>query len=349
MNFLGGSFRIGRLFGIDINVHFLYVLWAAFQLLDARGEWQWVALFLGMLFVIILLHELGHCFGARAVGGWANEILMWPLGGLAFAHAPMRPWEQFVTVAAGPAVNVAFCLISGLLMVAVTGHWNLFSFNPFGLTVSLPAGAPDWLVYVALFYHVNYWLLCFNLLPIYPMDGGQLFLTFIWPFVGLQRATILACQVGIAGAFFIGAWALMRMGQGDSGVILLLIAIMGATTCLRRLQYAQAGMLVDERIALVRPVLRSAPPRPSIWQRLFGRRDPRRRAPGEGVVSVNPNPGAWQQRADEERRLEEEVDRILQKVHEKGLASLSYVERQTLERASRMRQDRERELRRNLE
>ena len=113
MDFLNASFKVGRLFDINVRVHILFVIWIAFRLISGGGNWTEHAMFLGMLFGIVLLHEFGHCFGARSVGGDAENILMWPLGGLAYAHAPMTPWAQFVTVASGPAVNAGFCLLSG--------------------------------------------------------------------------------------------------------------------------------------------------------------------------------------------------------------------------------------------
>lgn len=348
MNLLTGSIRLGRLFGIDINVHMLYLLWVGFNLLNAGAGWREELLFYAMLFGIILVHEFGHCFGAMSVGGGAQQILMWPLGGLAFAYAPMRPWPQFVTVVCGPLVNVLFCIGAAAVMVGVTGQLDLFSFNPLRWTVQLPFDAPTWLYYVALFYHVNYFLLMFNLLPIYPMDGGQLFFTIIWPFVGLQRATILACQLGLVGAFALGAWALMRLGAGGSGSILLLIAIMGGMTCWQRLQMARFGMLHDERIGSYDAVRRDRPRGRGFWSRLFGGGRARRRVGEEshGRPPVNPNPGGWDKKVAEEERLESEVDRILQKVHEHGMQSLTYIERQTLERASRLRQEQERDIER---
>jgi len=68
---------------------------------------------MGALFVIVLLHEYGHCFAARSVGGNAEEIILTPLGGLAMAYAPHDPWARFVTVIGGPLVNVAICAICG--------------------------------------------------------------------------------------------------------------------------------------------------------------------------------------------------------------------------------------------
>ena len=72
----------------------------------------WVVL----LFVIILLHEFGHCFAARHEGGDASEILMWPLGGLASCDIPHSPRAHFVTSAGGPLVNMAICIASALAL-----------------------------------------------------------------------------------------------------------------------------------------------------------------------------------------------------------------------------------------
>jgi hypothetical protein len=161
MNFLGGSIRIGQLFGINLRVHVLFLIWIGYILLTAPAEARLSeGLFWGMLFGIVLLHELGHCFGARIMGGEANDIMMWPLGGLAYAAAPMRPWPQFVTVAAGPAVNVLLCLISGTILATVGGPVE-FSINPFS-AVRISRLAPVWVEVLAMFYHVNYFLLAFN-------------------------------------------------------------------------------------------------------------------------------------------------------------------------------------------
>ncbi len=335
MDLLGGSLRLGQILGINIRIHMLFVMWVGFQLFNAGDGWRTQALWTAMLFGIVLLHELGHCLGARAVGGFANEILLWPLGGLAYAHAPMTPWAQFVTVACGPLVNVIFCIISGALLIVATGSFAAIDLWPLG------GGAwytyPEvWMYYLRLFFDINYFLLLFNMLPIYPMDGGQLFFTFIWPFVGVRRATTIACQVGLAGAVALGVW-----GVQSSRFILVAIAVMGGLTCMQRLQAARMGHVFDERIGTYDWVERGTRRRKrGLLARLFGKRDtlpPTRRTP----PSDNPNPGGWEALLARERSLEDEVDRILQKVHDKGIQSLSYVERQTLEQATRERRERE--------
>lgn len=335
MDFLNASFRIGRAFDIDIRVHILFLIWAGFRLFTAGGDMMYEAWFLGMLFGIILIHEFGHCFGARSVGGDAHQILMWPLGGLAFAHAPMTPWAQFVTVAAGPAVNVVFCVVSAPILMAQGVE---ISINPLG-PQSYPASAPEWVYYMLMFYRVNLFLLAFNLLPVYPLDGGQLFQTLLWPWLGLHRATIVACQVGIGGCILFGIWGL----QGGSNM-LFFIAIFGGFTCWQRLQMAKMGMLFDERIGQYNATGRYHRKR-SLWTRMA---DKFRREPADDDDSGqdygplhNPNPGGWKRKQEEAQKQEAELDRILKKVHDEGVHALSYTERQVLERATREKQSRD--------
>jgi len=348
MNFLGGSFPVGRLFGITIRVHVLFLFYVAFRVLDAaqgHGDWQTALLFLLMLFGIVLLHEFGHCFGARAVGGYAEDILMWPLGGLAYAHAPMRPWPQFVTVAAGPLVNVALCLLSAGAIYMLSGGSLLPGVNPLDPELHVVRTAsesvasllrPEWLPYVFIFYHVNLFILGFNLLPIFPLDGGQIFRAILWPFLGLQRASLVAAQVGLLGCVVLGL-----LGLRGGGGMLFFIAIFGALTCWQHLQAARAGVLVEDPVGYSPRRARSG----GFWSRIFGRAARPRFEDGP-VEFANPHPGGWAARQAELEAEERELDRILRKVSEQGIHSLTYVERETLQRITRARQERERELER---
>lgn len=345
MGFLDQSFRLFQAWRIDVRIHILFVIWMGFRLMSAGPAWRDELTFVAMLFGIVLLHEFGHCIGARLVGGDAREILLWPLGGLAFAAAPMRPWPQFVTVACGPLVNVLLCIAAGAALMVATGRIDAVSINPYS---AVNWGALDpraaWQGYVGVFYYVNLLLLCFNLLPVFPLDGGQLFRSIIWPFIGLSRATVLAAQFGVGGALVLGVWGAM-----NSQFLLIAIAIFGGFTSFQQLMAARYGYLVED------PPPRPRPDQSGWWSRLWRRSGaqpgarvssgtPRAsRATGVAVGGRNPNPGAWEERLEEERRLQEDVDRILKKFHEQGAQSLTYVERQALERATRELQRREKE------
>ncbi|MBU0617864.1 MAG: hypothetical protein KKI02_09115 [Planctomycetes bacterium] len=332
MDFLNASFKVGRLFDINIRVHILFLLFIAWRLIQAGSAWLAVAVFLGALFGIVLLHEFGHCFGARSVGGHAENILMWPLGGLAYAHAPMTPWAQFVTVACGPLVNLVLCVISGAIVLTQTHMYELILLNPFR-GILLPPGDISWVGYVWVLYQVNLLLLAFNILPIYPLDGGQLFQCLLWPFVGLQQAMKTACQLGLAGCIGLAIWGLSQ----ERGSMLIFIAIFGGFTCWQRLQMLRYGMVADERIKYA-PYRKHKPRGEGFFTRIFNFK---RRPKPSGTDFNNPNPGGWERKVQEETDLAAELDQILKKVHEQGLSSLSYVERQKLQRATRDRQKRE--------
>src|SRR5262245_16172012 len=127
------SVPLGRLFGITVRAHWLFpfvalglVLQSAFykppglpNYRPPEGAWIDTAILMGLLFVSVLLHEFGHCFGARSVDGDAQEVLLWPLGGLAACEVPNRPRAHFLTAAAGPAVNLLLCAACALLLLVV--------------------------------------------------------------------------------------------------------------------------------------------------------------------------------------------------------------------------------------
>src|SRR4051794_14875180 len=120
------SFPLGRMFGIAVRVHVLLPLVMLGLILRALthegstvslGE---AGLMMVLLFVSVLLHEFGHCFAARSVDGDASEILMWPLGGLAYCDVPHTPWANFITVIGGPAVTLPLCVVAGGALACAT-------------------------------------------------------------------------------------------------------------------------------------------------------------------------------------------------------------------------------------
>jgi Zn-dependent protease len=131
------SFPLPRLFGINIRIHILFPVFALGMILRVAflkdppppapawpsNLWIEVCILLAMAFVAVLLHELGHCFGARLVDGDAPEIMLWPLGGLAPLEVPHTPRANFIASAAGPVVNLLLCIACALLLGA-------YSFRP---------------------------------------------------------------------------------------------------------------------------------------------------------------------------------------------------------------------------
>src|SRR5260370_42036327 len=124
-NVMSWSLPLGRLFGITIRIHVLFpvvalglILRAAFMKDAPPDTWIAATVLMGLLLVAVLLHEFGHCFGARLVDGDASEVLLWPLGGLASVDVPHTPKANFITAAAGPAVNLLLCIAAGIALVS---------------------------------------------------------------------------------------------------------------------------------------------------------------------------------------------------------------------------------------
>src|SRR5437879_5387777 len=114
-----------------------------------------------------MLHEFGHALACRQVGGRADQIVLWPLGGVAYVDPPQRPGPMLWSIAAGPLVNVVlFPILLGACFLAGAAGWAK-SFR-------------DGYVFLLMVAVINKWLLLFNLLPIYPLDGGQIFRSLLW-------------------------------------------------------------------------------------------------------------------------------------------------------------------------
>src|SRR5438874_7212938 len=105
-----GSIHLASVAGIDVFLHWSWFLVAAYEIANRTRNYSslaWnAAEYLG-LFLIVLLHEFGHALACRQVGGTADRIVLWPLGGVAYVSPPQRPGATLWSIAAGPLVNVA--------------------------------------------------------------------------------------------------------------------------------------------------------------------------------------------------------------------------------------------------
>jgi Zn-dependent protease len=132
-NLLTWSLPLGQLFGIPIRVHVLFPVVVLGLILrevmprdKPEGLWLDVCVVMVVLFASVLLHEFGHCYGARWVDGEAHEVLLWPLGGLAGIDVPHTPRAHFIATAAGPAVNLLLFLSAALILAfsGLLAPWN---------------------------------------------------------------------------------------------------------------------------------------------------------------------------------------------------------------------------------
>jgi Zn-dependent protease len=115
LNIRQGSIHLFRVRGVDVFLHWSWFLVAAIEIETRKGIYGsilWNVYEYVALFAIVLLHEFGHAMACRQVGGTANQIVLWPLGGVAYVKPPQRPGATLWSIAAGPLVNVGCCRCS---------------------------------------------------------------------------------------------------------------------------------------------------------------------------------------------------------------------------------------------
>ena len=106
-----GSFRLFRFAGIEVYLHWSWFLIALYGISIRAGRYStliWPVLEYLALFVIVLVHEFGHALACRQVGGQANQIVLWPLGGMAYVNPPQRPGAMLWSIAAGHWSTLCF-------------------------------------------------------------------------------------------------------------------------------------------------------------------------------------------------------------------------------------------------
>jgi Zn-dependent protease len=198
------SWRIGRIAGIDLYIHFTFLLllvWVAVAYyLANRDPMEAVGglVFILALFGIVILHELGHALAARRYGIRTRDITLLPIGGVArLERMPEDPKQELVVALAGPAVNVV--MAAGLYVGLMLGR----GLAPFG--DSLQVGGS----FLSQLFWVNVMLAAFNLLPAFPMDGGRVLRALLAMRLEYVRATQIAARVGQGMAMLFGLWGLL--------------------------------------------------------------------------------------------------------------------------------------------
>lgn len=190
------SFKIATVAGIEVRIHTTFVLllglYAWMFYLDAGIQAARDGLvFMLLLFLCVLLHEFGHAFAARVFGIRTPDITLLPIGGLArLERLPSSPWQEFVIAVAGPAVNVAIVL--GLIGI-------LGGLPPLPELLRAGQSGGDLLAGLLV---VNGFLIAFNMLPAFPMDGGRVLRALLAVKLRHSLATLIAARVGQGIAVF---------------------------------------------------------------------------------------------------------------------------------------------------
>lgn len=248
-----GSIRLFTYSGIVVSLHWSWFLVAAYEIQARKGSYSsvtWNVLEYLALFLIVLMHEFGHALACRQVGGRANQIILWPLGGVAYVDPPQRPGATLWSIAAGPLVNV---VLLPVLFVAVT----------LSRSAGMAATAPDLYRLLLAVQLINKWLLIFNILPIYPLDGGQILRSLLWFVVGRARSLMVATVLGLIGvAAFIG------LALWQQNLWLGAIAVFMLLNCWGGLQHARALLRLSKlprRDGFACPTCKTAPPMGEYW------------------------------------------------------------------------------------
>lgn len=322
-----------RVAGITVRIHLFFVVFIIIMLVRAASRpgtdvnlpaFSIVAMSMGILFLVVLLHEFGHCIACRMWKGDADEILMWPLGGLAYCR-PAHDWRaHMATVIGGPAVNVVICVLAGIALYLRTGTvWEVAIPNPLEPFAALwhLQISNSWLGQALFLFHgTSFVLLLFNLLPIFPLDGGRMVQAALWPRVGYSRSMMYSVRAG-----YVGAVALFIFGGVTYDMWIVGIALFGGITCYitqKQVQWTDAMMgFESDEFAL------------SLHQGSDADDEP-------GGEQAKPS-RKMEKQARREQEEAVEVDRILQKIATSGLDSLSRSERGLLKRVTERKRQQE--------
>jgi Zn-dependent protease len=340
------SIPLGRLFGITVRVHLLFPVVALGLILRfavkkdfVDGTWIDGVMLTALLFVSVLLHEFGHCFAARWVDGDATEIMMWPLGGLASVDLPHEPRAHFITAAAGPAVNFLLAGVCVFLLaftadafVSYQPLWNpltsVLRIDPSGQIRLLDWSGGEhpvthvWPIVLARLFWVNWSLFLLNtLLLCFPLDGGRMLQSVLWPSLGYRQAMLAVIYTGFVFTVVVGLISIVY-----EELLVFCLAIFIYVSCRSQLYVLETGGeeglfgydFSQGYTSLERDQPRLSTKRASWWKRW---RDSRAARKLERETKA---------REEDERRLDE----LLEKVQKLGMSALTDEERRFMKRVS---------------
>lgn len=233
------SLTVGYVYGTAVRIHvtfllFLIWIWAAYyQRGGAGAAWEGVA-FVALLFLCVLLHEFGHIFAARRYGVNTPEVTLWPFGGIArLERIPEKPSEELIVALAGPAVNVVIALVLLVFLGGQIGMEHIESIeNPNTSLLAKLAAA-------------NIFLVVFNLIPAFPMDGGRVLRAILAMNMSHAQATQTAASIGQALAIGLG---LLGIFGNPMLIIIAVFVFLAASSEAGAVQMKQAaqGLLVED-------------------------------------------------------------------------------------------------------
>lgn len=311
------GFPIATLWGTRIRLNPLYLgIWLWF---GREMGWALGTLGFGLLTVLILFHELSHVFAARWTGGDAEDVVLWPFGGLALCRRAPTFQSEFLVPAAGPL----FHLVVGLALTPLAWSYDEFwmALNPIYWPVLDQSKGLPHLTMVVL-YSLNAKLLFLNLLPMLPLDGSSMWQAIAnqrWEPVNARSATLIASVVTHLVLLIV---ALNIDSLYGVQVMLVLYSLLPITILEAiRLQLSQQTGEFGDSDAFDLTGDDEAPRRvrqPGLLERWKMERERKR------------------QEREEQERIETEtrLDALLEKINQSGIDSLSDAEKKFLKRAS---------------
>jgi Zn-dependent protease len=333
--------NLGRWFGTHVRIHIFLIVFVVFRVLSAALAPEHpvgpTACWLGLLFLALLVHELGHALMARWLSCEPEEVRLWPLGNMVGPAPASKSPDNALVALAGPITSAAIVLLTaiGLNFAGAQFIWNPFGHGQDSGAPILPGGgqapalSPLW--WFGWFGYLNWVLLIANLIPALPFDGGRMLRAF------LANTPVISSKDSMLAPYFAHAFALALVVAGLIRLFLPRtgdgITLIGLAVLIELIVRAEARMLEDGGFfedgvfgydftegytslegsaAKVRPYRESALKR---WRR---RRSELRRQRQQA------------REAAEERRMDE----ILEKLYREGRGALSEDEQRFLVRVS---------------
>jgi hypothetical protein len=179
------------------------------------------------------------------------------LGGVAYVMPPQRPGAVLWSIAAGPLVNVALFPI--LLTVWLCSR-----------SLGWAQSTPDLYLLISTLLTIDVVLFVFNMMPFYPLDGGQILRAFLWFVFGRANSLMIASTVGFIGIGVVGLLAALEYSSGDSqsAIWIGIICVFMATNCWRGFQQSRALYKLEKtprHPEFSCPVCHTSPPVGNFW------------------------------------------------------------------------------------
>lgn len=213
----GTTWRLGTFRGHEISVSPLFLaLIGLFVFIGLRGPENFFhqLMWAPVLFFSVVLHELGHAAASKHYGFGTSKIVLHGLGGVAISRGGNRtPTQGIVVALAGPAVTLAIAVVALGLYLTYLG--------PLGGSTATVLGFLLWLTMAA-----NFFWFVFNILPIFPMDGGQAVMNWLRRKKSQQAALETSLKVSM-GALVAAGLVTLVLFQGGGIFILMILGFLG--------------------------------------------------------------------------------------------------------------------------